>query len=304
MTRLISLLLRPFWNRIIEWLTSESESEWPVICDFDRVCAEIKPCDVVLIEGTNRVSEVIKLITQSAWSHAALYIGRLEDIKDPELLARITELSGGDPNEHWILEAQLGEGTHVSRLSRYQQDNIRICRPTGLSETDTESVIAYVLNRVGNEYDVRQILDLARFMFPLWILPRRWRSTLFEHHAGRPTRDVCSSLIAEAFMHVNYPILPMINRSENNRLRLRKGNPRLFTPRDFDYSPYFEIVKYPLVDFDGHTGYRHLPWEATLPGSQASEDKSTQAETLAWGEFLTKAQKQRLGLVTAAREKK
>jgi hypothetical protein len=31
--------------------------------------------DVVLVAGDNRVSAIIRYLTQSAWSHAALYIG-------------------------------------------------------------------------------------------------------------------------------------------------------------------------------------------------------------------------------------
>ena len=35
----------------------------------------------------------------------------------------------------------------------------------------------------------------------------------------------------------------------------------MFTPRDFDYSPYFEIIKYPLFNPDEPLPYyRRLPW--------------------------------------------
>jgi hypothetical protein len=27
-------------------------------------------------------------------------------------------------------------------------------------------------------------------------------------------------------------------------------NPKLFVPADFDYSPFFEIVKYPIIELD------------------------------------------------------
>ena len=35
--------------------------------------ATLKPGDVLLVEGSNHISGVIKYLTQSTWSHAALY---------------------------------------------------------------------------------------------------------------------------------------------------------------------------------------------------------------------------------------
>ena len=37
--------------------------------------AYIKPGDILLIEGRNHISGIIKYLTQSTWSHAALYVG-------------------------------------------------------------------------------------------------------------------------------------------------------------------------------------------------------------------------------------
>ncbi|MCK4710812.1 MAG: hypothetical protein KAU21_19515, partial [Gammaproteobacteria bacterium] len=41
---------------------------------------------------------------------------------------------------------------------------------------------------------------------------------------------------------------------------LHHRNPKLFTPRDFDYSPYFDVIKYPIFDFDELAVYKQLPW--------------------------------------------
>ena len=43
--------------------------------DGDNLRRHIKKGDVVLVEGDQRVSEVIKYLTQSSWSHAAIYVG-------------------------------------------------------------------------------------------------------------------------------------------------------------------------------------------------------------------------------------
>jgi hypothetical protein len=230
------------------------------LCDFNRLCYELRPGDIVLVEGRSRVSEVIKLITQSSWTHSALYIGRLYDIEDKSLREHLRQYYDGDPNERLLVEAMLGDGTIVSPVSKYRKDHLRICRPDKLSPTDAHRVIAYTIKRLGSAYDVRQLLDLARFFFPWAILPRCWRSSLFQHNAGDPTRTVCSCLLAEAFSSVDFPILPFIDRRDDGTVRFFKRNPRLFTPKDFDYSPYFNIIKYPFLGLDDLGLYRKLPW--------------------------------------------
>ena len=247
---------------LTRWLTKElHEADDALLYDFDRLCYEVRPGDVILVEGRSRVSEVIKLITQSPWTHAALYIGRLYDIRDPELQTSVREHYDGDPQEPLIIEALLGEGTVVHPLGTYRGEHLRICRPKGLAHTDAQKVIAFAVARLGTGYDVRQLLDLARFMFPFWaFLPRRWRSSLFERNAGQPTRTVCSSMLGEAFGAVHFPVLPFVERRGDGKIHLYKRNPRLFTPRDFDYSPYFEIIKYPFFGLDDISIYQRLPW--------------------------------------------
>jgi hypothetical protein len=108
---------------------------------------------------------------------------------------------------------------------------------------------------------VRHLLDLARFLLPWTILPRRWGSSLFRRSSGEPESGICSSLIAEAFTSVQFPILPFIKTDESDNLELFHRNPYLFTPKDFDYSPYFEIIKYPLFNPEEPLPYyRRLPW--------------------------------------------
>jgi hypothetical protein len=63
--------------------------------------------------------------------------------------------------------------------------------------------------------------------------------------SGEPSQAICSTLIARAFQSVGYPILPDVT-VENQREVLHIRHHSLFTPRDFDVSPYFDIVK-PLI---------------------------------------------------------
>lgn len=247
-------------RRMTDILVKEKPAPATPLCDFDKVRFEVRPSDVILIEGRSRVSEVIKLVTQSPWTHSALYIGRLADVDDPQVRLKIRQNYHGDPNEQLLVEALIGEGTVVVPLAKYADDHMRICRPRGVARSDAQHVIGYVVDRLGVPYDMRQILDLARFLFPWAVLPRRWRSSLFVHNVGEPTRTVCSTLLADAFAAVNFPVLPVVQADGAGRYRFYPRNSRLFAPRDFDYSPYFDIIKYPIVAFEEGGHYRSLPW--------------------------------------------
>ena len=78
--------------------------------------------------------------------------------------------------------------------------------------------------------------------------------------SGDPTKIICSALIAQAFDSVRYPILPRITRAGSRQARreiLHIRDSSLYMPRDFDISPYFEIVKPTIVHgFD----YTALHW--------------------------------------------
>lgn len=246
-------------KKLIDWITQEKPNEELPLCDFQRIRYELRPCDVLLIEGRSRVSQVIKQVTQSPWSHACLYIGRLHDIDELELRAKLSEHYSADPDVQLVIEGYLGRGTIVSPLDNYRNDHIRICRPTGLSRHDAQKVLAYAIHKLGTDYDLRQLFDLGRFLLPWSILPRRWRSSLFEHNVGESTKTVCSTMIAEAFASIDFPVLPVLRPHDKTGVELFIRNPRLLTPCDFDYSPYFEIIKHPYVPFDT-IPYRNLPW--------------------------------------------
>ena len=210
----------------------------------------LEPGDVLLVEGNSRVSAVIKYLTQSTWSHAALHVGPIEDVSTDQ----------GEP--HVLIEAELGEGVVSSPLSKYDSYHTRICRPVGLSKEDRNCVCQYAIERIGFDYDFRNIVDLMRYLMPLPV-PQRWRR-MIALGSGNPTRIICSALIAQAFEAVRYPILPNITWLESTaapREVLQIRDSSFYAPRDFDISPYFQIVKPMLAgDFD----YRFMDW-ADLP---------------------------------------
>ncbi len=249
------------WDRFVAWLTAEPDEATTPLTNFERLRYEIRPGDVLLVEGRSNVSAIIRSITQSIWTHSFIYIGHLHDIDDPDMRAFIQKYRECTPDDQLIIEALLGEGIVVKSLFDYEGEHLRICRPRGITRPDVQKVINYCINQLGVNYNVRQLMDLARFLFPYWFLPKRWRSTLFEHNAGRPTKTVCSTMMAEAFASVRFPIHPVIHRDRNGQLKLLRKNTQLVTPRDFDYSPYFDVIKYPMLDFDELGIYRKLPWD-------------------------------------------
>jgi hypothetical protein len=210
-----------------------------------RAC--IKPGDILLIEGRDHISGIIKYLTQSTWSHAALYVGPIAGKVSPQ----------GEPCE--LVESNLDDGITGVPLSGYYPYHTRICRPVGLSEADRKTVCDYVLERIGLQYDLKNIVDLARYLVPLPV-PQRWRRRMIALGSGDPTRLICSALIAQAFGNVGYPILPAITRVESESARREIYHIRdssLYTPRDFDISPYFAVVK-PTIElgFD----YKAIEW--------------------------------------------
>lgn len=215
--------------------------------DYAALQATLRPGDVLLVEGNNHVSGIIKYLTQSTWSHAALYVGRIGD----------RENADGEPLT--LVEANLGEGVIGAPLSKYSRFHTRICRPTGLTAEDRARVCCYAAERIGFEYDVKNIIDLMRFLMPLPV-PQRWRRKMMSMGSGHPTRIICSALIAQAFDSVRYPILPKISRVESESAReelLEIRHSSLYAPRDFDISPYFEVVKPTLLNgFD----YKKVQW--------------------------------------------
>lgn len=223
--------------------------------DPDALRAILQPADVILVDGGQKVSVAIQYLTQSTWSHAALYVG--------DALAGRGG-SGEEPRD--LIEVEIMEGCHATSLDRYRDYSLRICRPFGLAEAERARVVEFMVARLGLHYDTKNVVDLARYLFPTPPVPVRWRRRMIALGSGDPSRAICSSLIAQAFQSVDYPVLPEVesikqvragssgySRSEIWHIRHHS----LYTPRDFDLSPYFAIVK-PTVEarFD----YRQINW--------------------------------------------
>ncbi len=77
---------------------------------------------------------------------------------------RTDKATDGEPDV--LLEAFSEVGVVLSPLSKYEKFNTRICRPIGLKDEERKAIIDYAIARVGMQYDNKQIIDLARYLFP------------------------------------------------------------------------------------------------------------------------------------------
>jgi hypothetical protein len=238
-------------HRMAQPLLRESSGYRPFTpSDFATLHRVLRPGDILLVEGNAHMSSAIKYLTQSTWSHAAFFAGDA-----------LPEPADGSERPR-LIEVNLGEGCVAVPLSKYQTYNTRICRPVGLNDADRAAVVRFMRARIGLRYDMRNIFDLLRYYFPTPPVPVRWRRRMLAVGSGDPTRAICSSLIAEAYQSIGYPILPDIRveggagdfaRREVYHIR----DHALFTPRDFDLSPYFRVIKPTLENgFD----YRAFAW--------------------------------------------
>jgi hypothetical protein len=135
-----------------------------------------------------------------------------------------------------------------------------------------------MVNHLGTQYDTRNLFDLARYLLPEPPIPRRWRRHMMALGSGQPTRAICSTLIAQAFEQVRYPILPRVERVMVEKRGINRASRReilhirhhsLYAPADFDVSPYFKIVK-PTIE-EGFN-YKGLTWAEDRPARPAAPE--------------------------------
>ena len=266
-------------DKVLDWLAKRVSSR--IMCapdpakslvhsDPERLGRCLRPGDVLLVDGCDKVSAAIRYLTQSTWSHAALYVGPLAGKTEPN----------GEP--HTIIEVNLGEGCVSRPLSKYRNYPTRVCRPVNLTEGDRRALVQFMHDKLGITYDVRNIVDLARYLIPQPPVPQRWRRKMLAFGSGEPTRAICSGLIAQAFESIRYPILPRVEKvmdgtalangyTADEIFHIRHYS--LYTPRDFDVSPFFEVVKPTLAE---GFNYKGVAW-ANSAGTEGDAGSGTAA---------------------------
>ncbi len=251
-------------NLLVRHLTRKVRNYEPfAVSTPESLESLLQVADIILVEGNQRFSTAVKYLTQSTWSHAAIYTWHAD---------RLDNITPGTPT---LIEADLQNGVIAVPLLKFADFNTRICRPIGLDTDGRQNVVQFMIDSIGMNYDLKNVIDLARYLIPTPPVPNRWRRSMLALGSGDPTRVICSTRIAQAFQSVGYPILPRVELlteqecetcRETVREILHIRHHSLFTPRDFDLSPYFEIVK-PTI----HRGFDHkqLNWSDKATESPA-----------------------------------
>jgi len=270
---------------LLDWLSEPIPAyEQRVWNDPHALRRAIRKGDVLLVEGDNRISVVIKYLTQSSWSHAALYIGD-ELLRHGGELAERTRREFGADAEQLLVEA-LPRGVQAAPLSKYIDYNVRLVRPHRLRPEHLKQIVGESIGAIGWRYDLRNVFDLLRYLLPAQIVPHRFRRDALHFGSGQPTEVICSSLLGRLFARVGFPVLPQVEFPTTDREVRRGGllgrvlghesehftglfrvrHPTLLTPRDFDLSPYFEVVKFNVIEA-GTFDYERIHWADVADGT-------------------------------------
>ena len=97
---------------------------------------------------------------------------------DPNRSANIALLKYADGERRYILcpskmeigaeiissdKADIKDGIRLMPLSLFYERHTRICRPVGLSSNEIDQIVDYAVSREGDQYDLKNIFDLARY---------------------------------------------------------------------------------------------------------------------------------------------
>ncbi len=161
-------------------------------------------------------------------------------------------------------------------LTTYSGFHIRNRRSVGLSEAEIGRVVGFIVARLGNQCDLKNVIDLARYPLHEPPVPAHWRRRMLSWGSGEPTRAIRSTVIAQAFQSISYPIFFLLTMATDNEsegsvsrrdVTWTRRHHSLFAPRDFDISPYFSVIKPTSEDsFD----FRAMKWLESGAGDIAA----------------------------------
>jgi len=287
------------WGSLQEWITQRVtrflnapvghyEQHHPN--DLESTKQYLRKGDVLLVDGHLRVSVLIKYLTHSPWSHAALYVGD-ELLRRGGALRALAEEHFGSEAEHVVVEA-LMDGVVAAPLSKYVDHNMRICRPHRLRGKHLTRILDGAIGSIGWRYDLRNVIDLALHLGGAALLPPRHRKRALRFGSGAARSVICTSLLGQLFDDVGFPVLPhvsyvdapggeespaprallsVLSRRETHHGVYRRRHPTLLMPRDFDLSPFFRVVKVDPISARG-IDYERISWEDAVEDARERVD--------------------------------
>jgi Permuted papain-like amidase enzyme, YaeF/YiiX, C92 family len=178
--------------------------------DPQSLLSTLLPGDVLLTDGNTRAAAIVRRVTRSMWSHVSMYVGPLEDGADPRC----------------IVEADVAAGVRSVRLSELKGLHIRVLRPRDVDASERRRLAAWVVSRIGDEYDLAHAWALGTKLLRLPLASRFAPAPAAL--AESATRFICSSLLAHAFALIGLPLF---------------ADYRFVTPRDFESASAFEVVR-------------------------------------------------------------
>ena len=128
---------------------------------------QLKPGDVFVVHGSHLLSRIIRIVLDSHWNHATMYLG----------------------NGKYI-EAN-NKGVEIKPLDKYKVKDIEVYRHNKMSDLKRKIIVSYAMQEVGKHYDIFQLIQL----FFYFIFGIRGKA----REIGSKNRYICSELVAEAY---------------------------------------------------------------------------------------------------------
>ena len=173
-----------------------------MIYDIQKLKKQLQPGDVFVVHGRHLISRIIRIVTDSPWNHATMYLGKGK-----------------------YIEAN-NKGVEIKSVEEYKDKTFEIYRHAKISKKQQQTIIEHAHSEVGKGYDVLQLLQL--FLYFLFGVRGNAREI------GTRNKYICSELVAESYaraglsVYKNYHATQMspgdFPQSEYFRLCVQKRN--------------------------------------------------------------------------------
>jgi len=231
----IQYIRQAFYKGLVSYLVAPASvtpaPEAPVRQRREDLQSLLQPGDVILVAGKTRFASLVCRLTQSTWSHVAIYVGPGHH---------------ADPT-YCVVEADVEAGVRFITLAELVDHDIQVVRASRLPQSSRQELIDYLLARVGLPYDLNHVIELARLVLfapsPLgrWLSPKTMRR-------ADPTRAICSTLVAHALFTAGVSVgaAPIVAARLQHAAKEQESDLRAaldyLVPGDFERLPEFVPV--------------------------------------------------------------